>query len=94
MADCSGLPSLVSPRNTRMRPGSLSARKMSPFGAVRNVRGLSRPAAYISTLNPAGAAGHTLSGRATNFGPLSADWVAYGCGRSFTVILRVVPGFS
>ena len=34
-------PSLVIPRKTKMRPGSLSARKMSPFGAVRISRGLS-----------------------------------------------------
>lgn len=55
MADCSGLPSLVRPRNTRMRPGSLSVTKISPFGTVRRVRGLSRREAYSSTLNPAGA---------------------------------------
>src|ERR1700680_830668 len=77
-----------------MRPAVLSARKMSPLGAVRNKRGLSRPVAYCSTLKPAGAMGHTFAGRATTSGPFSADFVAYGSGRSFTVIFRVVPGFS
>ena len=91
---CSGLPSLVIPRNTRMRPDSPSATKMSPFGAVRNVRGLSSPAAYNSTLNPGSATGHAFSGRVTKDGPLFADSVANGCGRSLTVILRTVPGFS
>src|ERR1700739_4449173 len=82
------------PRNTRIRPAELSARNMSPFGAVRSNRGLSSPPAYNSTLNPAGATGHAFSGRATTSGPFSADSVAYGCGRSAAVILRVVPGFS
>ena len=67
---------------------------MSPFGAVRIHRGLSSPDANISTLNPAGATGHAFSGRATTSGPFCADSVANGCGRSFTVILRIVPGFS
>jgi len=38
-----------------------------------------------------GPTGHAFSGRATRSGPLFADCVAYGCGRSFTVILRTVP---
>src|SRR5215469_5501093 len=82
------------PRKTRIRPGSISARKISPLGAVRSQRGFSKPDANNSTLNPAGATGHTFSGRATRSAPFSADFVANGSGRSFTVILRVVPGFS
>ena len=46
IAVCSGLPSAVIPRNTRIRPGSISARKTSPFGAVRTSRGLSSPDWY------------------------------------------------
>src|ERR1700730_15732400 len=77
-----------------MRPAVLSSREMSPCGAVRNKRGPSRPVAYCSTLKPAGAMGHTFAGRATTSGPFSADFVAYGWGRSSTVIFRVSPGFS
>src|SRR5579872_2794733 len=91
---CSGFPSLLMPRNTRISPAPLSARKMSPFGAVLSNRGLFSPAAYNSTLNPFGAIGHAFAGRATTSGAFSADDVAYGGGRSFTVIFRVVPGFS
>src|ERR1700733_11158666 len=77
-----------------MRPGSLSARKISPFGAVRSNRGLSNPPANSSTLYPAGATGHAFSGRATSSAPLFEDLVSKGSGRSLTVIFRIVPGFS
>src|SRR5262249_28543079 len=39
-------PALSRPRSTLMRPGPLSATKMSPFGAVRIKRGLSSASAY------------------------------------------------
>src|SRR4029077_7162679 len=90
----SGLPSLVTPRKTLIWPLLLSARKMSPLGAVRINLGLSRPVAYCCTLNPVGAFGHASPGRATNCGPLFADLVAYGAGRSCAVIWRTFPGCS
>src|SRR5579864_628967 len=82
------------PRKMRILPALLSARKMSPLGAVRSSRGLSRAAANCSTLNPAGATGHAFSGRATRSAPLSDDFVSYGWGRSLTEIFRTVPGLS
>src|ERR1035437_9223207 len=42
---CWALPSGPTPRNTFIFPVSLSARKISPLGAVRSNRGLSRPVA-------------------------------------------------
>src|SRR6267143_295656 len=94
MPVCSGLPSLVIPRKTLILPLLLSARKKSPLGAVRINLGLSSPVAYCCTLNPAGAFGHASSGRAINRGPLFAESVAYGAGRSCAVILRIFPGCS
>src|SRR4029077_18457784 len=91
---CSGLPSLLIPRKTRTSPVSLSATKKSPLGAVRISLGSFSPEAYKSTLNPSGTCGHAFSGRSTNFGPLPADGVTNGAGRSFSVILRNFPGFS
>src|SRR5579862_4922101 len=82
------------PRKTTMRPGSLSAKKISPLGAVLSQRGLSRPEANNSTLKPAGAIGKAFGGRATTCAPFCEDSVAKGAGKSFTVILRIVPGFS
>src|SRR6266446_4434480 len=87
-AICSALPEVV------MSPILDSDTKKSPFGAVRIIRGPSRPAMYSSTLKPAGTWGHAPSGRATTFGPLGAEGVAKGAGRSFSVILRLYPGFS
>src|ERR1700675_1735762 len=89
-----GLPSLVIPRKTLILPLLPSARKKSPLGAVRINLGLSRPVAYCCTVNPAGAFGHASCGRATNCGPLFADSVAYGAGRSCAVILWIFPGCS
>src|SRR5258708_34471815 len=94
MPVCLGLPSLVIPRKTLIWPLLLSARKKSPLGAVRINLGLSSPVAYCCTVNPAGAFGHASCGRATNCGPLFADSVAYGAGRTCAVILRTFPGSS
>ena len=58
------------------------------------LRGSSKPLAKSSTLNPAGACGHTFAGRGTTLAQFDADCVAYGAGRSFGVILWTVPGFS
>lgn len=63
-------------------------------GAVRISRGLSSPVAYCCTLKPAGAFGHASRGRATSCGPLAAESVTYGAGRSCTVILRKFSGSS
>src|SRR5208282_608353 len=89
-----GLPSRVIPRNTRIFPLLLSARKTSPLGAVRISLGLSSPVAYCCTLNPAGAFGQAPCGRGTTCGALPAESVAYGAGRSCAVILRIFPGSS
>src|SRR5271169_2033137 len=56
--------------------------------------GLSSPVAYCCTVNPAGAFGHMPSERETTLGPLLADSVAYGAGRSCAVILCTLPGCS
>ena len=56
------------------------------------MRGLVNPVANCSTLKPGEAFGHAFSGRATTFGPLVADSVAKGSGKSFIVIWRIVPG--
>src|SRR5271166_1738356 len=56
--------------------------------------GLSSPVAYCCTVNPAGAFGHMPSGRGTTLGPLLADTVACGAGRSCAVILCTFPGCS
>jgi len=56
--------------------------------------GLSSPVAYCCTVNPAGAFGHMPSGRGTTLGPLLADLVEYGAGRSCAVILCTLPGCS
>src|SRR5207302_454050 len=93
VAICSGLPWVVRPRNTLMSP-VFSATKKSPLGAVRIKRGSLSPAAYCSTLKPGGTRGHAFSGRATTLGPLPAEGVARGDGKSFRVILRDLPGFS
>ena len=59
---CSGLPSLVIPRKTLMSPAVVSARNISPLGALRRIRGLVSPVAYRPTLKPSGALGHAFSG--------------------------------
>src|SRR3974390_1529810 len=82
------------PRKTRICPAPVSARNRSPFGAVRIRRVSFNPLANCSTLNPSGALGQAFAGRATRFGPLSADSVAKGFGRSCTMILCVRPGSS
>src|SRR6266550_9407079 len=93
-AICSGLPALVIPRKTLITPALLSATNMSPLGALRISRGSSRPDAYSSTLKPGGTCGQAFAGRDTTLGPLPAEGVMNGGGRSFTVIFRVFPGFS
>ena len=49
---CSGLPCLVIPRKTLMSPAVVSARNISPLGALRRIRGLVSPVAYRPTLKP------------------------------------------
>src|SRR5271156_6201209 len=99
--DTCGLPSAVMPRKIRTAPAPVSAMKMSPFGALRICRGVSRPlATKLSTLKPAGAFGMAFSGRLPGL-PKPADTYilirgsidgGFGCGRSWAVILRAKPG--
>src|SRR6266550_1409714 len=93
-AVCSALPASVIPRKILISPAILSARKMSPLGALRISRGSCRPEAYSSTLKPGGTCGHAFAGRGTILGALPDEGVASGGGRSFTLIFRVLPGFS
>src|SRR5229473_3600181 len=73
---CSALPSLPTPRKTLISPLLISAKKTSPFGAARNSRGSSKPAAYNSTLNPGSALGIASAGRGYGSGKPFADFVA------------------
>ena len=59
-----------------MRPGMLSATKMSPLGAVTILRGLRRPVANSDTSKPLGAFGMAPSGRRATLGKLFADGVS------------------
>ena len=67
---------------------------MSPFGAVARARGSLNPDANSSTWNPGGTCGDAPAGRATTRASLLAERVAYGAGRSSTVILRRTVGAS
>src|ERR1700745_2491224 len=87
-----GLAAPSAARRTRIRPGSDSAMKMSPFGATRTVRGSRRLEANSSTWKPGGTFGAAETGFAITRGGFDADWVAYGGGRS--VILRRTKGAS
>src|SRR6185503_2370300 len=87
-------PFVLRPRRTRTRPGSLSATKMSPLGAVRSRRGLSRPLAYSDTAYPATVFGRAPAGRGTTVGGLFEARVARGAGRSATLMRCTVPGTS
>src|SRR5262249_60861710 len=68
-------------RRTRIRPGSDSAMKMSPFGATRSTRGSRRSVANSSTWKPGGTFGTAEAGFAITRGGFDADRVAYGGGR-------------
>jgi len=65
-SECSGLPSALMLRKTRISPVRRSATKKSPLAAARIKRGSLRPEAHNSTLNPAGTCGHAFSGRGTS----------------------------
>src|ERR1700758_5723341 len=69
-------------RNTRIRPGSDSAMKMSPFGATRIVRGSWRLVTNSSTWKPGGTFGAAEAGFAITRGGFDAARVAFGGGRS------------
>src|SRR5438128_12481922 len=87
-----GLAAPSAARRIRIRPGSDSAIKMSPFGATRTVRGSRRLEANSSTWKPGGTFGVAEAGFAITRGGFDADRVAYGGGRS--VILRRTKGAS
>src|SRR5215471_7463429 len=79
-------------RSTRIRPGSDSAMKMSPFGAIRTTRGSLRLEANSSTWKPGGTFGAAEAGFAITRGKFDAERVAYGGGSA--VILRRTKGAS
>src|ERR1700739_1822311 len=87
-----GLAAPSATRRTRIRPGSDSAMKMSPFGATRTMRGSWRLETNSSTSKPGGTFGVAEAGFAITRGGFDADRVAYGGGRS--VIFRRTQGAS
>jgi hypothetical protein len=58
----------------------MSARKMSPFGAMVNQRGTLKLLAKTLIVNPAGTVGRNPAGGLTLLGELAEDFVAYGAG--------------
>src|SRR4029453_3493264 len=87
-----GLAAPSAARRTRIRPGSDSATKISPFGATRTVRGSRRSEANSSTWKPGGTFGAARIVFVITRGGFDTDRVAYGGGRS--VILRRTNGAS
>jgi len=79
-------------RIARTRFPSLSATKISPFGAVRTTRGPVKPEANNSAVKPRGTFGDALSGRFATIGKLVAAAVAFGAGISSIPIFRRTPG--
>src|SRR5216683_1128578 len=77
-----------------MRPASVSATKISPFGAALIIRGPSNPFANSAILNPGGTFGAAPSGLGTTRETLAAERVAPGSGKSCGLIRRAVPGLS
>ena len=91
---CCGLPSAPTPRKTGSCPSGFRPGRCRRWARCASGAGLSRPVAYSSTLNPLGACGQALAGRATTLGPLSTDFLGRGAGRSAAVRWRRVPGDS
>src|SRR5258708_28267353 len=77
-----GLAAPSAARRTRIRPGSDSAMKMSPFGATRTVRGSRRLEANSSTWKPGGTLGTAEAGLAITRGGFDAGRAAHGGGTS------------
>src|SRR5436190_22669040 len=73
-------------RKTRRRFCEVSETKISPFGATRTIRGLVMPDANCFTANPGGTDKLAFAGRETTVGKLPAEGVAYGAGKSATVM--------
>ncbi len=71
-------------------PASVAADRNPYAGQADAVRA----GPVVFTGKPGGALGQRLCGLATTFGPFFADSVAYGSGRSFRLMWRLVPGFS
>src|SRR5262249_60277955 len=80
-----GLAAPSAARRTRIRPGSDSATKMSPFGATRTVRGSWRLETNSSTWKPGGTLGAAETGFGITRGGFDADRVAYGGGEGGVV---------
>ena len=76
-----GLAAPSAARRTRIRPGSDSAMKMSPFGATRTVRGSRRLEANSSTWKPGGTLGAAETDFATTRGEFDADQDLAGAWR-------------
>ena len=76
-----------------MRPASVSATKISPFGATRICRGWSSLAKAV-TVKPAGTLSSAPAGRATIAEGEAVGGLAKGLGISAAVIRRVTPGAS
>src|SRR5262249_55460640 len=75
-----GLAAPSAARRTRIRPGSDSAMKMSPFGATRTTRGSRSLETNSSTSKPGGTFGVAEIGFANTWGKFDADRGAYGGG--------------
>ena len=70
-------------RRIVIRPGAVSATKMSPFGAWIMLRAFSSPVAKSETWNPTGTCRAALDGRRITIGELPELGVAKGRGRSW-----------
>ena len=85
-------------RNTSTRPAPLSARKMSPLGATRRVRGCLNPPANTCTAKPSGTFGSAPCGAFTTFTVRPTDFSASvpvgGAGKSEGLMWRRTPGAS
>src|SRR6201999_377477 len=65
----------------------VSATSRSPLGVMHIHRGLSKPSAYLVTVNPAGAFGVSPLAQPTTSLKFFTDFVAYGWGRLSTAIV-------
>src|SRR5258708_39924435 len=75
-----GLAAPSAARRTRIRPGSDSAMKMSPFGATRTMRGSWRLETNSSTSKPGGTFGVAEAGFAITLGGFHVDRGEVGGG--------------
>src|SRR5580658_6020296 len=81
-------------RMTLMRPAAVSARKISPFGATRMVRGACRLLANTLTTKPAGTCSFARCGLGTILERLAFEGVSNGGGKFATLTRCTRPGAS